>query len=68
MGAFLRAFRDKINKNGQFLGDRLGFRGQNFAPPMTFGGVEFDSRETFGPSFLGLPGKNQNGDDIGDGL
>ena len=30
MGAFLRAFRDKINKNGQFLGGRLGFRGQHF--------------------------------------
>ena len=32
MGAFLRAFRDKINKNGQYLGGRLGFKGQNFAP------------------------------------
>ena len=32
MGAFLRAFRDKINKNCQFLGGRLEFRGQNFAP------------------------------------
>ena len=32
MGAFLRAFRDKINKHGQFLGGRLEFRGQIFAP------------------------------------
>ena len=33
MGAFLRAFRDKINKNGQYLGGRMGFRGEIFAPP-----------------------------------
>ena len=33
MWAFLRAFRDKINKNGQLLGGRLEFRGQNLAPP-----------------------------------
>ena len=32
MGAFLRAFREKINKNGQFLGGGLKFRGQAFAP------------------------------------
>ena len=32
MGAFLQAFRDKMNKNDQFLGGRLEFKGKNFAP------------------------------------
>ena len=29
MGAFLRAFRGKINKIGQFLGDRFENKGKN---------------------------------------
>ena len=32
MGAFLRAFRDKVNKDCQYLGGRLGFKGKIFAP------------------------------------
>ena len=33
MGAFLRAFWDKVNKNGQYLGGRFGFRGEILPPP-----------------------------------